>query len=216
MRGVFKLRPAFPRYQVTWDVQVVLDKVKLIDNHSTSLKALTQKCVMLLALCSGQRVQTLAALDIDNIDKTAQKFVLNISKVLKTTRPGNHVNVELFRFSENSNICPVACLEVYLDRTASLRGHHTALFISYFKPHKPVCSQTLSRWICITLKDCGVSDSFTAHSTRAASTSKAFTRTDINTVIKSAGWTGYTTFGRFYNKPISSNTSFTHAVLGQL
>ncbi|XP_062571921.1 uncharacterized protein LOC134233885 [Saccostrea cucullata] len=55
MRGVFVLRPALPRYNVTWDVNIVLKYLKSLSPLSSlSLLQLSRKLVMLLALLSGK------------------------------------------------------------------------------------------------------------------------------------------------------------------
>lgn len=66
IKGIFECRPSLPRYQETWDVTVVLDYLaKLGPPEKLSLKNLTLKVVMLMALLSGQRRQTLNTLSID-------------------------------------------------------------------------------------------------------------------------------------------------------
>ncbi|XP_074115774.1 uncharacterized protein LOC141538290 [Cotesia typhae] len=65
-------------------------------------------------------------------------------------------------------------LTTYLMMTSGLRGNIDSLFISFNKPHKAVKSETISRWIKTTLEELGVDKRFTAHSTRHASTSKAY------------------------------------------
>ena len=51
---------------------------------------------------------------------------------------------------------------------------HTALLLSYVKPFSPVGSSTVGSWIKNLLEQSGVDTSvFKAHSTRAASVSKA-------------------------------------------
>lgn len=68
MKGVFNLRLSLPRYNVTWDVNIVLQFLKnLTPISSLSLLKLSQKLLMLLALLSGQRSQTLHLIDIRNI-----------------------------------------------------------------------------------------------------------------------------------------------------
>ncbi len=60
LKGVFNTRPSFPRYKQVWDVTIVLKFLKSLDPlDSLSLKDLTLKTTMLLALLSGQRCQTL-------------------------------------------------------------------------------------------------------------------------------------------------------------
>jgi integrase len=212
MKGVFRKRPNLPRYNSTWDVSPVLTKLTEIPNESTTKKLISMKCATLLALVSGQRVQTLAAINIKNIQKLDDKVVISFDKVLKTSRPGHHTTVEICSYNDNPNLCPVKCLEAYLNYTSSHR-QHDSLFLGLCKPYKPVSTQTISRWICLLLHSAGVSTKFGAHSTRSASTSKAASRTDINCVLKAAGWSSRRTFDVFYNKP-KETTSFTHAVLG--
>ena len=53
-------------------------------------------------------------------------------------------------------------------------SHVRDLIIRYVKPHKPVSSETISRWIKDELSKAGVDTSvFKAHSCRSASSSKA-------------------------------------------
>ena len=60
MRGIFNLRPSTPRYNDTWDVKSVLDKLRMMEPlHNLPLKDLTLKLVMLLALTQVARVQML-------------------------------------------------------------------------------------------------------------------------------------------------------------
>ena len=49
------------------------------------------------------------------------------------------------------------------------------LLLSHINPHREVSSSTISRWIKVTLELSGVTElgSFSGHSTRSASTSKA-------------------------------------------
>ena len=67
MRGVFNLRPSMPRYTETFDAAKVLNYLRQIDIKDISLKQITLKTTMLLALLSGQRVQTLKALSVQNV-----------------------------------------------------------------------------------------------------------------------------------------------------
>ena len=68
MRGVFMQRPASPRYKEMWDVSIVLRYVeKWYPLKELDLKHLTFKTVMLMALSSGQRCQTINALNINNM-----------------------------------------------------------------------------------------------------------------------------------------------------
>ena len=211
MKGVFKQRPALPKYKETWDAKLVLDKLKSWDNEKISLKELSLKCTTLLALASGQRVQTLAAIDLTHIRNLPDYIVCEMKVLLKTSRPGSHSNLKICRFSADESLCPVSCLNTYIKRTSDLRTDNK-LFISFHKPYKPVTRQTISRWICTTLHMAGVPKHFTAHSTRSAGTSKAFNRINIDTILETAGWASSRTFARFYKRPINIPASFTDAV----
>lgn len=68
MKGVFNQKPSLPRYKSVWDVSEVFKWLQKNDIDDINLKLLTLKTVMLLALLSGQRVQTLQALSINRIN----------------------------------------------------------------------------------------------------------------------------------------------------
>ena len=92
IKGIFKLRPALPRYSKTWNIQTVLHYLSAMDSSCTmSLKLLTLRLTILLCLLAGQRCQTIYALDTDFIDAAHNKHSSVIDKVLKTTRPGVHI-----------------------------------------------------------------------------------------------------------------------------
>lgn len=65
LKGIFNSRPPQPRYSFTWDVSVVVEYIRGLGlNTSLSLKLLTQKLVMLLAVTSAERSSELAAHDL--------------------------------------------------------------------------------------------------------------------------------------------------------
>ena len=68
MKGIYQLRPPTPRYESIWDVKVVLNYLKkLVPLAGISLKMLTLKLTMLIALVSGQRRQSIHLLNIDDM-----------------------------------------------------------------------------------------------------------------------------------------------------
>ena len=70
MKGAFETNPTLPseRKIVTWDPQRVLDFLEPRFPHDTlTVKELTLKLTLFLAILSGQRSQTIHALDIDNM-----------------------------------------------------------------------------------------------------------------------------------------------------
>ncbi|KAJ8966373.1 hypothetical protein NQ314_003558 [Rhamnusium bicolor] len=61
LKDIFRLRPPTRKYQSTWDPQVVLTYLEpKYPNENLSLLELSKKTITLLALASGQRLQTLA------------------------------------------------------------------------------------------------------------------------------------------------------------
>ena len=69
MKGVYELEPPIPKYTCIWDVNIVLNYIKLFGpNERLTLFCLSHKLLMLLALSTGQRAQTLHKVDIRKIN----------------------------------------------------------------------------------------------------------------------------------------------------
>ena len=93
------------------------------------------------------------------------------------------------------------------------------LLIAAQKPHQAVTKPTIARWIKTILGESGIDImTFKAHSTRAASTSKAEALgLSIEDIITQGNWSNRSTFERFYKKPIeSAHKDFQNKVLGSL
>lgn len=218
IKGVYHLRPPSCRYDNIWDVSIVLRYLRgLHPLSSLSMKMLTLKLVTLVALVSAQRLQTLQLLDISTVHGDGSTFVFTIPDQIKQSRPGSGpIKVVLRDFQEDQSISVVKVLEFYLKQTKNLRGSCSKLFISYVKPHAAVSRDTLARWIKLVLDLSGVdTKTFSAHSTRAASTSAAYSRSvPIEEILKVAGWKSEKTFAKFYNKEVlHQNETFTNILL---
>lgn len=219
MKGVFEIRKPTPKYTTVWDVSVVLRYLSgLYPNETLSLKKLSQKLLMLLLLVSSQRGQTMHLLDTSCMIIDRDKYVFRINEHLKTSKPGNsNASVFVYAYLPDPKLCPLSCLKEYINQTVKLRGNTTKLFITYGKPHRAVSRDTISRWTKNVLNESGIDTSiYSAHSTRAASTSKANLRqVPIDVIMNNAGWKSAETFRRFYNKPIDTESSgtMTQAVL---
>ena len=87
MKGIFNDRPALPKYQHTWDINIVLNYLDTLPISSLDEKQLTLKTVMLLALLSGQRGQTIHVLKQSNIVLTNDRLTCIIDSMLKTSTP---------------------------------------------------------------------------------------------------------------------------------
>lgn len=217
-KGVSVLKPPRPRYDYVWDPAPVIAKLSSVYPYdSVALDVITKKLVLLLALGTGHRIQTLASLRISQISLD-EKLIIRIPDRIKTSAPGRPQPFFCFsRFENHKNLCIVHLMEHYLKRTRMLRPSSCDfLFISFNKPFKAVTSQTVGRWIKQELKECGINTSvFSAHSTRHASTSRAAEKgVSLDLIKRAAGWTGESQiFAKFYNRPIVSPEDFSNAVL---
>lgn len=211
LKGVFNLRPPKPKYCKTWDVSKVLVFLrKLSPVKFISLKELTLKLVMLIALSSATRVQTLHLLSIVDLKKSFKSYTLFFEGLIKQNRPGWSENcIELFSYPPDRRLCVILVLNEYLKRTAKLRNKCKKLFISYVKPYGPVTKDTISRWLKDVMSRSGIDvNKFSSHSIRGASTSKAHANlVPIDNILKVAGWSNAETFAKFYKKPIDSEKS---------
>ncbi|KZS01974.1 Uncharacterized protein APZ42_001167, partial [Daphnia magna] len=100
------------------------------------------------------------------------------------------------------------CLQSYIARTSNLRKPHNAkqLLIGSTKPHNPVTSATVGRWIKDQLREAGIDTSiFSAHSTRGAAASKAASSgVSIQAILKQGHWSNENTFSKFYRRESAS------------
>lgn len=61
--GIFRLKPCGLKYNDTWDPTIILNYIcKWFPNEELQLEKLTKKLVILLALTSAQRIQTLSVI----------------------------------------------------------------------------------------------------------------------------------------------------------
>lgn len=217
MRGVFNLRPSMTRYKVTWDVSVVLEYLcTLFPLSSLTLKYLSLKLVMLIALTSAQRLQTLQMLKINLMNQFESCFVFSFDCPLKHSRPKKGIKpLELKAYQADERLCVYKVLVEYLQRTEQLRGSENQLLISHQKPYKKVSRDTIGRWIKTTMGLAGIDlERFKAHSTRSASTSAAQRAlVPVQDILDKAGWSSERTFATYYNRPIQQGDQFQNAVL---
>lgn len=186
------MRPTLPKYSHTWDPGIVLNFVKKTSNESLTIEELTYKLAVLIALATGQRVQTLANNEIQNIVRLDRKIEIKIAGKLKTSGKGRiQLTLSLPFYDLDESICPARTLLHYLYKTEGLREKSNKLFITFKKPYRDATAQTISRWLKIILHKSGLdTNQFTAHSTRHASTSAAARKgVSYETIRLAAGWT---------------------------
>ena len=206
MKGFFHKRPSKPKYEVTWDVHTVLDLLKSWGTNSgLSLKKLSLKVTMLMALCSAARASELGALVISHLLDKGNEMVFSIPGLTKTRRAGQAASTFVFsELPEDPLLDVVECIRAYVYRTVALRRHHNQLLISFQKPHGPLATCSVARWLKEVLSLAGIdTDTFKAHSTRGAATSKQF--------VDKANWRHASTFRKFYYRDCAD--AFQKAVL---
>lgn len=95
LKGVFRMKPNLPKYHNSWDPNVVLSYLSnQFPNESLNVELMTKKLVTLLALSTGQRVQTLSLIKVNNIMINETCLNINIDDIIKTSAP-NRVNPRL-------------------------------------------------------------------------------------------------------------------------
>ena len=133
--------------------------------------------------------------------------------LIKQNRPSWSENcLEFFSYPPDRRLCVIFVLNEYLKRTVRLRNNCNKLFISYIKLFGPVTKDTISRWLKNVMSRSGIDiNTVSAHSVRAASTSKAYANlVPVDNILKVAGWSNE----RFYKKPIeTAKSGYQKAVL---
>lgn len=218
IKGVFHARPPLPRYSRTWDVQTVLNFLQSLgDNGKLSLKHLSWKVSMLLALSRPSRSADLSQLDLSRRVYKPDGVCFYPVALSKQSRQGSYIVHFFFpSLPDDPQLCPVTTLKVYEERTCLLRGKETKLLIAIIKPHKAITSSTVARWLKSLLEASGIDTSiFSAHSVRGASSSAAAS-TGVSTaeILKAANWSSESVFQRFYYRSTDS-PSYGRAVLSQ-
>ena len=222
LKGMFNVRPPVPRYNGTWDVNIVL---KFLENlhplETVEMKHLSFKTVALVGLVSAQRSQALAALTLKDMSVAEDGTSFCVSSLLKTSRPGkSSTSIMVPKNTSNGRLCPHTTLQTYISRTESVRNSicTDSIFISLCSPFKAVGSSSLSRWLKTVLSLAGIDSSvYTGHSFRSASTSKASRLgVPLDTILSTADWKNFWYFLKYYKKDVTPCNLFASAVLDKL
>ena len=212
IKGIFNLCPPCPRYVQMWDVSVVLRYLKFLSPAPLlSMKNLTLKLVMLMALVSLSRANLLHKLDLRFRVFKRDGVLFTLPPARKSSRVTSPpIDITLPAFPQDRRLCIVNYLKTYERKTKSFRQVHKdnpdPLFLSYYRPHRPIASTTVSRWLKYVLKSVGIDVSiYKGHSTRSAAAS-AVKRKGVSTsdILKVADWSRETTFTRFYYRPLDN------------
>ena len=106
VKGVFHARPPLPCYTHTWDVQTVLDFLQLLeDNWKLSLKHLSWKVTMLLALSFPFRSADLSQLDMSKRVYKPDGVCFYPSALSKQSRQSSHIIHFVFPLCQITHSC---------------------------------------------------------------------------------------------------------------
>ena len=158
LEAVFNARPCVSRYQSVWDPSLVLGYLKTLSPLvSLSLKELTLRLVMLIALVTGQRRQSIHLMDLGSMHKNADHYNFIVRDLVKQSAPGRkQPELILPVFKEDYGICVYSVLTEYIKRTLPHRGGGTRLSLSFVKPFQAVSKDTISGWIKTVMIQSGI------------------------------------------------------------
>ncbi len=216
MKGMANLHPPIKKYQQIWNPQQVLEYIKsLPDNADLTLRQLTLKLVMLAALVTGSRCQSLHQIRRSRWTKMPTCFCCNMPVMLKTGKYDKKEQVLHLPKYPDTKLCVFTTLEHYLEHTKPLRKDEDKLFIITRAPYGPAAQSTVSGWVTTCMAQAGIDVSlYTTHSTRKASTSQASTKSiPLASILRAAGWSNADTFAAYYKLPVTDHSSFANAVL---
>jgi site-specific recombinase XerD len=205
VKGIYKLRPPRPRYNYTWDVNLLLNMFREWSNNDLlSRERLTLKLVSLLAIVTAQRVQSINLIKLSNMLIEGNRLLIKIPDIIKTSRPGGIQPLFVFPPYHESKLCLKSVILTYIKYTMNVRKDDE-LLLGLEQPYSKISNQTVSRWLKKCLMLAGIdSEIFKGHSYRHASTSKAFNQgCNIDVIFNKAGWAhNSTVFAKFYNRQI--------------
>lgn len=220
-KGFANIRPRMHKNPSKWSVDQVLNEMKSWGpNKQLSLKIISKKLVMLLALSSASRCSELAYLDINYMFQLPNgiKFNLNVHKKNRNSAilPG----VVFFPSNpEDKILCPVDCLKEYIDRTKLMRKNDSRLIRGIIKPHDKITPPTISRWLTKIIAMSGGPQlnpkTRIGHSVRGAATSKG-RDSGLSTadILKAGEWKSESVFRKHYYQQ-NFTPAFGKSVLSQ-
>ena len=107
MESIFNLWPVLPRQFAAWDSDVVLDYLSSLE-YDLPLQDLSENLVILFCVLSGERKQTVKALNIKNMVSGKGKCTFFFKRLMKTTKPRFHQSPIVFtEYPSNRKTCIV-------------------------------------------------------------------------------------------------------------
>ena len=219
LKGIFNERPPLKRLVPEWDLLVILGCLKekpFEPLKDASLKFLTWKTCFLVAITTFRRCRDLQALQLGeglvNVQKQGVTFIRK--GLSKSDRP-SHMGRNIFvpHLEKDKKLDPKRALTHYLKATEQFRNQTgkdiVKLFLAITKPHQPVYSITMPRWLISLIKYCYKKlkkshGKITGHTTTSVGPSWAlFKGASLQQVMEAADWSRETTFTRHHLKPVN-------------
>ncbi|KZS01794.1 Uncharacterized protein APZ42_001440 [Daphnia magna] len=183
LKGCYNFKPPNPRYDSMWDPDMVLRHFSSLGpNSDLPLAVLSKKLVMILSLSILSRVSEICSISLKSLKFSATAMSFSFCRLRKSQRSGPLQSFVVNRFP--GLCCTVSGMESYIAATVDLRQPDSdSFFLSIRRPHRPVTSSTVGHWIKSCLRDAGIDiESFSAHSTRGASTFRRFYNRELSAV----------------------------------
>ena len=164
MRAIFNKRVPMSKYQFSWNVDTVLPEISSWGtNDDLDIKFLSWKLTMLLALASAGRASELNSLNCKFMKQQGSFIHFELPIHTKTCRPGSdNRNLSFDSYKDDPNLCVVFCINHYINRTQSWREindkiDRSWLILSMVKPHYPITTSLVARWLKQTITQSGIS-----------------------------------------------------------
>ena len=107
---------------------------------------MTYKLVILCALVTAQRSQSIHLMNLSTLQKKTDSYVFHIDQLVKQSGPSREEPALVIpKFPSHSSLCVASTLDEYIKRTAPIRGDENQLFISTIKPHNKGYNMSLDK-----------------------------------------------------------------------
>ena len=132
VKGACNTRPPTPRYVVIWDTDVLLQYLNSLDNACLNFKLLSCKTAILLTILSGQRVSTIHAFRLSQLQLITDMAIFNLgTTLLKHFRPGRSTPPIMFHlYPHGRRLCPLQTIQDYVTQSTLLAPQIDKFFLS--------------------------------------------------------------------------------------
>ena len=132
---------------VIWDTDILLPYLDSLDNTCLDFKLLSCKTATLLTILSGQRVSTIHAIGLSQLQLTTDMAIFYLgATLLKHSRLGRSNPPLCFhRYPHGCRLCPLQAIRDYVMQRTFLAPQIDKFFITHCKPYHPASKGYLSQ-----------------------------------------------------------------------